>query len=76
MFPSLSQLPVIPLPTQAHSLAWQLSLSVDDGLPSARVLEPEWICIVERRHLGPLIASLPEYRWARGPRPVRATVGG
>jgi hypothetical protein len=26
-------------------------------------LKPEWIRIVERRHLGPLIASLPTERW-------------
>jgi hypothetical protein len=28
-------------------------------------LKPEWIRIVERRHLGPLIAILPEARWVQ-----------
>jgi hypothetical protein len=27
------------------------------------VLKPEWIRIVERMHLGPLLAHLPEHRW-------------
>jgi hypothetical protein len=36
----------------------------------ACVLEPEWIRIVERKYLGPLIATLPENRW----REVRAAL--
>jgi mRNA-degrading endonuclease toxin of MazEF toxin-antitoxin module len=33
------------------------------GLPSPCVLEPEWIRIVERPYLGPLIAQLPDERF-------------
>lgn len=63
VLPSLSQVPVIPLSTQSRSLAWEVALTEADGLPSACVLKPEWIRIVERPHLGPLIASLPESKW-------------
>ena len=34
----------------------------EDGLPSPSVLKPEWIRIVERAYLGPLIAQLPDER--------------
>ena len=39
------------------------ALSEADGLPSPCVLKVEWIRIVDRSHLGPLIATLPEQRW-------------
>lgn len=64
VLPSLSQIPVIPLSTQARSLAWEVPLTEADGLPSSCVLKPEWIRIVERQHLGPLITSLPESKWS------------
>lgn len=60
---SLSQVPVIPLSTQARGLPWEIPLTVADGLPSACVLKPEWIRIVERQHIGPLIAFFPEDKW-------------
>jgi hypothetical protein len=41
VLPSLSQVPVIPLSTQARALAWEVPLSMDDGLPSPCVLKPE-----------------------------------
>ena len=63
VLPSLSQVPVIPLSTQTRALAWEVPLSVGDGLPNSCVMKPEWIRIVERRHIGPLIATLPESRW-------------
>jgi mRNA interferase MazF len=61
---SLSQIPVIPLSTQARGLPWEVTLTEADGLPSASVLKPEWIRIVERRYLGPRIAGFPDARWA------------
>lgn len=64
ILPSLAQVPVIPLSTQSRALSWEVPFSEAEGLPSACVLKPEWIRIVERRHLGPLIASLPETRWS------------
>lgn len=63
LLPSLSQVPVIPLSTQARGLPWEVSLTTLDGLPSACVLKPEWIRIVERQHIGPLIASFPDEKW-------------
>jgi mRNA interferase MazF len=63
VLPLLSQVPVIPLSTQTRALAWEVPLSMDDGLPSPCVLKPEWIRIVERRHIGPLIATLRVSRW-------------
>jgi mRNA interferase MazF len=60
---SFSQIPVIPLSTQVRGLPWEVALSVDEGLPSASVLKPEWIRIVERHHLGPRITGFPEARW-------------
>ena len=65
VLPSLSQIPVIPLSTQARGLAWEVSLSEADGVPSACVLKVEWIRIVDRTHLGPLIATLPSARWVQ-----------
>ena len=61
---SLSQVPVIPLSTQARGLRWEVSLGESDGLLNPSVLKVEWIRTVDRVHLGPLIASLPESRWA------------
>lgn len=61
--PSLSLVPVIPLSTQIRSLAWEVTLTPDDGLPSACVLKPEWIRAVDKTALGPWIAALPERRW-------------
>lgn len=60
--PSLSQIPVIPLSTQVRGLRWEVPLGPEDGLPSPCVLKPEWIRIVERAYLGPLIAQLPDER--------------
>ena len=63
VLPSLSQIPVIPLSTVARGLRWEVSLGPEDGLPSPCVLKPEWIRIVERTYVGPLLAQLPEHRW-------------
>jgi mRNA-degrading endonuclease toxin of MazEF toxin-antitoxin module len=62
--------PILPLSTQSRGLAWEVSLTEADGLPSACVIKPEWIRIVERAYLGPWIATLPERRW----REVRAAL--
>jgi mRNA interferase MazF len=62
VLPSLSQIPVIPLSTQVRGLPWEVPLGPEDGLPSPCVLKPEWIRIVERSHLGPLIVHLNEER--------------
>ena len=63
ILPSLSQVPVIPISSQIRGLVWEVALGPTDGLPAPCVLKPEWIRIVERVHLGPLIAVLPEGRW-------------
>lgn len=34
-----------------------------DGVPTPCVVKPEWIRIVDRTSLGPLIATLPAGRW-------------
>lgn len=60
---SASQVPVIPLSTQARGLEWEVPLSPDEGLPSSCVLKPEWIRAVERSDVGPYIASFPDGRW-------------
>jgi len=61
--PSLSQVPVIPLSTQVRGLEWEVHLAEADGLPSPCVLKVEWIRIVDRSHLGPVITQLPDQRW-------------
>lgn len=63
ILPSLSQVPVIPLSTQVRGLAWEVTLTQADGVPSPCVVKPEWIRIVERAYLGPWIATMPEARW-------------
>ena len=63
VLPSLSQIPVIPLSTQVRGLPWEVALTEADGVPSACVLKPEWIRIVDRSSLGPLVATLPIARW-------------
>ncbi len=63
ILPSLSEVPVIPLSTQARSLAWEVALTEADGVLSPCVVKPEWIRIDERGYLGPWIATLPEGRW-------------
>jgi len=62
LLPSLSLVPVIPLSTQVRGLAWEVVLSLEDGVPSVCVLKPEWIRAVERAKLGGHICSLPEER--------------
>jgi mRNA interferase MazF len=61
--PHLSQIPIIPISTQIRGLPWEVPLGLDDGMPTASVLKPEWILSVERSMLGPTIATLPERRW-------------
>ena len=63
VLPSLAQIPVIPLSTQARGLAWEVALGMDDGLPGACVLKPEWVRSVERSLVGPWIATFPDDRW-------------
>lgn len=70
--PSLSQVPVVPLSSQGRELQWEVALNEEDGVPTACVLKPEWIRSVDRAHIGPLLAHLPEARW----REVRAAVVG
>jgi mRNA-degrading endonuclease toxin of MazEF toxin-antitoxin module len=60
---SLSQIPVIPLSTQARGLPWEVRLTANDGVPTECVLKPEWIRAVDRTLIGPYIASLPDGRW-------------
>jgi mRNA interferase MazF len=50
VLPSLSQIPIIPLSTTSRGLRWEVALGQEDGLPSACVLKPEWIRIVDRSH--------------------------
>ena len=63
VLPLLSQIPVIPLSTTARGLSWEVSLGPSDGLPNVCVLKPEWIRIVDRVHVGPLIGRLQDARW-------------
>lgn len=62
---SLAQVPVIPLSTQSRGLPWEVPLGPDEGLPAACVLKPEWIRVVDRAQVGPLIATLPDGYWGR-----------
>jgi mRNA interferase MazF len=71
LLPSWSLVPVIPLSTQVRGLPWEVTLGSADGVPSQCVLKPEWIRAVDRRRLGPVIATLPEQRW---PEVFRAVV--
>jgi mRNA-degrading endonuclease toxin of MazEF toxin-antitoxin module len=61
--PSLAQIPVVPISTQSRGLTWEVSLGPEDGLPTACVLKPEWIRIVERVQVGPRLAQLRDERW-------------
>lgn len=60
---SLSQVPVIPLSSQIRGLAWEVRVSIEDGLLGECVLEPEWIKTVDRGSVGPFITSFPSGRW-------------
>ncbi|MBK6696173.1 MAG: type II toxin-antitoxin system PemK/MazF family toxin [Myxococcales bacterium] len=70
VLPSLAQVPVVPLSTQVRGLAWEVALGPDDGLPTPCVLKPEWIRIVERQDVGPVLGRLPDARWPE----VRAAI--
>ena len=61
--PALNKIPVLPFSTKIRGLPWEVMLTPDDGLPSICVLKPEWVQVVERRLMGPWIASLPSHRW-------------
>ncbi len=62
--PSLAQVAVIPLSTNARLLPWEVTLTEADGVPSRSVLTPEWIRAVPREDLGARIAGLPDARWS------------
>ena len=64
ILPSLAQVPVIPLSTQARGLTWEVALTEADGVPSPCVLKPEWVRAVDRSLFGPRITTLPPERWA------------
>jgi len=72
---SLHQIPVIPLSTQARGLHWEVALTVDDGVPNACVLKPEWIQSVPKEDLGPWIASFPDHRWGEVRTALLAVLG-
>jgi mRNA-degrading endonuclease toxin of MazEF toxin-antitoxin module len=55
--------PSHPLSTQARALAWEVALTEADGVPTPCVVKPEWIRIVDRSSLGPLVVTLPPDRW-------------
>ena len=63
ILPSLSQVPVLPLSTEIRNLPWEVQLGEADGLPESCTVKVEWIRIVDRKLLGPLIATLPDVRW-------------
>ena len=73
--PSLSQIPVIPLSSQARDLSWEVRLSPKDGVPTECVLKPEWIRSVDRALIGPHIATLPEQRWPEGRAALLSALG-
>jgi mRNA interferase MazF len=49
ILPSLSQVPVIPLSTQARGLSWEVALTQADGIPSPRLGEPCRTCLALTR---------------------------
>jgi hypothetical protein len=61
--PSMSQVPVTPLTTQARSLPWGVALTEAYGVPCRCVVKAEWIGIVERGYLDAWIRTLREGRW-------------
>lgn len=71
----LSQVPVIPLSTQARGLDWEVQLGLEDGLPSECVLKPEWIRSVERNLIGGRIGALPASRWGEVRRALLLAMG-
>jgi len=71
----LSQVPVIPLSTQARGLDWEVPLGIEDGLPSPCVLKPEWIRSVERGLIGVRIGELPAHRWDEVRRAILLSLG-
>jgi mRNA interferase MazF len=71
----LSQIPVIPLSTQARDLPWEVMLTPEDGVPSVSYLKPEWIRSVEKSLLGPRISRLPMHRWPEIAKAVELALG-
>jgi mRNA interferase MazF len=61
---SFSEVPVIPISTQARGLPWEVALSPEEGLYVPSVLKPEWIRAVPMADVGPWICSFPRQRWA------------
>ena len=64
VLPSLAQIPVVPISTHGRGLRWEVSLTPADGMPEACVLKPEWVRIVDRSLLGPVLAHYPQARWS------------
>lgn len=71
----LSQIPVIPLSTQARDLPWEVMLTPEDGVPTISYLKPEWIRSVEKNLLGPRISRIPASRWPEISRAVILALG-
>lgn len=71
----LSQIPVIPLTTQARDLPWEVVLTPEDGVPTVSYLKPEWIRSVEIVQLGPRISQIPSRRWPEISKAVALALG-
>jgi mRNA interferase MazF len=70
-----SQIPVIPLSTQARDLPWEVKLTPEDGVPTVSYLKPEWIRSVEQSLLGPRITAIPGSRWSEIAKAVELALG-
>ena len=71
----LNEIIVAPATRKIRGLESEVLLSQDDGMPVACALNFDHISIAQRSRLGPVLTSLPEYRWEEVKRALLAACG-
>jgi mRNA interferase MazF len=60
----LNEIIVVPATRTIRSLATEVLLSADDGMPTVCALNFDHVSLAQRSRLGPQLATLPAARWA------------
>jgi len=72
---ALHEIIVVPATRTIRGLSTELLLSVDDGMPTACALNFDHIGLARRARLGPVLAVLPDGRWAEVERALLVACG-
>jgi len=71
----LNEIIAVPVTRAVRGLMTEVSLSPEDGMPTACALNLDHVGIAQRSRLGALITTLPEQRWHEVERALLAACG-